>query len=110
MLDYTATEKQLGKPAGGNDLKLGLATAPVLYGSIEYPELRDVIDRKSPTTSDDSYTAAIKKVCSSRGLALTRHLAEWHCQRAEYYIKQLAPSDARDALISISKSVLDRNK
>jgi len=36
---------QLGKPAL-NDLKSGLATAPVLYAAEEHPELQTLILRK----------------------------------------------------------------
>lgn len=46
MLDFTASAAQLGKPGGGADLKLGLATAPALYAWEEFPELGDMIERK----------------------------------------------------------------
>lgn len=45
MLDFTVSAADLGKPAGA-DLKLGLATAPVLFAWEEYPELEDLIKRK----------------------------------------------------------------
>lgn len=46
MLDFTASAAQLGKPGGGADLKLGLATAPALYAWEEFPELGAMIERK----------------------------------------------------------------
>lgn len=46
MLDFTASAAQLGKPGGGADLKLGLATAPALYAWEEFPELGSMIERK----------------------------------------------------------------
>ena len=45
VLDFTGTEEQLGKPVS-IDLKLGLATGPVLFAAQEYPELQILISRK----------------------------------------------------------------
>ena len=45
VLDFTGSTMQLGKPAL-NDLKSGLATAPVLYAAEEHPELRTLILQK----------------------------------------------------------------
>lgn len=52
MLDFTASSADLGKPGGGADLKLGLATAPALYAWEEFPELGAMIERKF-TGEDD---------------------------------------------------------
>ena len=43
-LDFVASADQLGKPAAA-DLKLGLATAPVLFASQQFPELHPLILR-----------------------------------------------------------------
>ena len=43
--DYVASSEQLGKTAA-NDLKLGLATAPVLFAMTKFPELEDMIARR----------------------------------------------------------------
>lgn len=45
MLDYTRSEKELGKPAGA-DLELGLATAPLLFAWRVRPELGELVGRK----------------------------------------------------------------
>ena len=45
VLDFTGSTMQLGKPAL-NDLKSGLATAPVLYAAEEHPELHTLILRR----------------------------------------------------------------
>lgn len=33
VLDFVGQENKLGKPAGGSDLQLGLATGPVLFAA-----------------------------------------------------------------------------
>jgi hexaprenyl-diphosphate synthase len=45
MLDYTVSEKELGKPAGA-DLELGLATAPLLFAWKANSELGALVGRK----------------------------------------------------------------
>lgn len=52
MLDFTASAEQLGKPGGGADLKLGLATAPALFAWEEFPELGAMIERKFAEPDD----------------------------------------------------------
>jgi hexaprenyl-diphosphate synthase len=51
LLDFTVSAADLGKPAGA-DLKLGLATAPVLFAWEEFPELGPLIKRKFSEEGD----------------------------------------------------------
>lgn len=51
MLDYTRSEKELGKPAGA-DLELGLATAPLLFAWKARPELGELVGRKFAEEGD----------------------------------------------------------
>lgn len=45
MLDFVVTADEFGKPVNA-DLKLGLATAPVLYAAEQFPELYPLMERK----------------------------------------------------------------
>jgi hexaprenyl-diphosphate synthase len=51
MLDYTISEKELGKPAGA-DLELGLATAPLLFAWKQNQELGALVGRKFSEDGD----------------------------------------------------------
>ena len=51
MLDYTVSEKELGKPAGA-DLELGLATAPLLFAWKNTKELGSLVGRKFSEEGD----------------------------------------------------------
>lgn len=51
MLDYTRSNKELGKPAGA-DLELGLATAPLLFAWKTMPELGALVGRKFAEEGD----------------------------------------------------------
>jgi hexaprenyl-diphosphate synthase len=50
-LDYTRSDKDLGKPAGA-DLELGLATAPLLFAWETIPELGSLVGRKFEQDGD----------------------------------------------------------
>ncbi|KAJ8653666.1 hypothetical protein O0I10_010704 [Lichtheimia ornata] len=105
MLDFTVTAADLGKPAGA-DLKLGLATAPVLFACEEFPELEPLIKRKFAEEGDVDKARLL--VYQSDGLKKTLSLAEEHCSTAISLISQLPPSDARSALIQLTEKLLTR--
>ncbi|KAG0253976.1 coq1 putative hexaprenyl diphosphate synthase, partial [Linnemannia exigua] len=107
MLDFTVSSDEFGKPAGA-DLKLGLATAPVLFAWEEYPELGKLIKRNFDQEGD--VELAWDLVLKSQGLAQTRKLAQSHCQKAISALSQLPDSQAKTALIQLTEKVLDRKK
>ncbi|KAI8993376.1 isoprenoid synthase domain-containing protein [Pilobolus umbonatus] len=105
LLDFTVSAAELGKPAGA-DLKLGLATAPVLFAWEEYPELEVLIKRKFSKKGDEERARDL--VYQSDGLKKTLELAELHCKYATDALYQLPPSDARSALLQITAKLLTR--
>ncbi|CAG8778809.1 25845_t:CDS:2, partial [Gigaspora rosea] len=100
MLDFMTTDEELGKPTGA-DLKLGLATAPVLYALVEYPELGPLIKRKF--SQDGDVEKARGLVYKSNGIEQTKLLATSHCQKAIDAITRLPKSDARNALVELTQ-------
>lgn len=46
MLDFAVSDASFGKPSGGADLRLGLATAPTLYAWEEFEEMGPLIKRR----------------------------------------------------------------
>ncbi|XP_032807418.1 all trans-polyprenyl-diphosphate synthase PDSS1 isoform X1 [Petromyzon marinus] len=107
VLDFTACGNQLGKPAAA-DLKLGLATAPVLFACDKHPELHSMIMRRFSLTGD--VEKAWEHVLESDGVQQTRDLAQRYCSEAVKLISTLRPSPERDALIGITEMVLTRDK
>lgn len=54
----------MGKPTGA-DLKLGLATAPVLFAAHEYPRLNTLIMRRFCNAGDvEEALQLVKQVCA----------------------------------------------
>ncbi|KAJ1974209.1 coq1 putative hexaprenyl diphosphate synthase, partial [Dimargaris verticillata] len=107
MLDFTVSKSQLGKPVGA-DLKLGLATAPVLYAWQEFPELGPLVQRRF--SQPDDTQAAWDLVHRSQGVQKTYELAQSHCNDALKALEQLPDSPARLALVDLTSNVLNRKK
>jgi geranylgeranyl pyrophosphate synthase len=105
MLDFVSTSEVLGKPAAA-DIKLGLATAPVLFASEMYPELEVMIMRQF--TQKDDVDLALQLVKSSDGIHKTRALAQQYAAAAVNNLRNLPESSARNALEGIVEAVLTR--
>lgn len=107
MLDYSEGESHLGKPAGA-DLKLGLATAPVLFAWEKYPELGDMIKRKFDGPGDVERARFL--VQQADGLSRTRELAQKYCDEAVANLDLLPYSESREALRNLTMKMMNRSK
>lgn len=88
------------------DLKSGLATAPTIFATEEYPELSTLIARKFQSPGD--VDEAMSLVQKSQGLQKTKDLAQVHAELAIQAISSLGPSVARDALVALACKVITR--
>jgi len=107
LLDFVASADQLGKPAA-TDLKLGLATAPVLFAAKKFPELNSMIGRRFEQTGD--VELAFELVQKSGGLLETRDLARSHCGEATKALDSFSNSEYKSALVNLCDTVLTRMK
>ncbi|OCT75578.1 all trans-polyprenyl-diphosphate synthase PDSS1 [Xenopus laevis] len=107
VLDFTSCADQLGKPAAA-DLKLGLATGPVLFACQQFPELNALIMRRFSLPGD--VERAWQYVLQSNGVQQTTYLAQSYCSQAVQEISKLQPSPEREALIQLTEIVLTRDK
>ena len=106
MLDFVSTSQQLGKASGGSDLKLGLATAPVLYASVKHPQLVDCIGRGFSSPGD--VDLALECVRDSDGIEQTRALAQQYCDMARDSLADLPGSHFNMGLSALCGIVLNR--
>jgi len=107
LLDFVATSEQLGKPAAA-DLRLGLATAPVLFAAESHPELGPLIMRRFGRPGDAEL--AFKLVLDSNGPERTKELAATYCTDAVAQLVKLDPSPYQRALVSMTDKMLHRIK
>jgi geranylgeranyl pyrophosphate synthase len=112
LLDMLGSSKQLGKPAL-NDLRAGIATAPVLLAAQEQPALIGLIRRKFKREGDVG--AALALVQDSSGIAQAKALAAQHARLAAEQVAALPATQcphalaAREALVGITHRVLARS-
>ena len=92
ILDLTATEAELGKPAG-LDLVEGVYTLPVIYAVRESPDLRSML---GATVGNGQVDRARELVASAGGVERTRLVA---VQRAEAAAHELASLPGLDTEI-----------
>ncbi|XP_011159100.1 all trans-polyprenyl-diphosphate synthase PDSS1 [Solenopsis invicta] len=107
LLDFVASSSAMGKPTAA-DLKLGLATAPVLFACEQYPELNAMIMRRFQEPGD--VEKAFDLVHKSNGLEQTRFLAKKHCVEANKIAQSFTKSPYQRALIHMTDLVINRMK
>ncbi|NXD36063.1 DPS1 synthase, partial [Copsychus sechellarum] len=107
VLDFTSCADHLGKPTAA-DLKLGLATGPVLFACRQFPEMNAMIMRRFSKPGD--VERARKYVLQSDGVQQTTYLAQRYCHAATREIRKLRPSPEREALVHLTEMVLMRDK
>ncbi|VEN56878.1 unnamed protein product [Callosobruchus maculatus] len=107
LLDFVSSSDAMGKPTAA-DLKLGLATAPVLFACEKYPELNPMIMRRFQEPGD--VERAFQLVHKSNGLQQTQFLAKQHCQEAVRLANMLEESPFQKGLIVTADLVLNRMK
>lgn len=107
ILDFTGTEKQLGKPAG-SDLVHGNITLPALY-TAHFGRERERFQRWiAEQTFWDHVDEAIQIVRSDEGIAFSQRLAERYIDRARAVLSDLPNNQAKSSLLGIADFIIER--
>ncbi|MEO7507277.1 MAG: polyprenyl synthetase family protein [Pyrinomonadaceae bacterium] len=111
LLDFTATESMLGKPAGA-DLLEGKLTLPLILLIEEDPSWRSAIQSVISTGSYDSVSrqALCEAAEHSGALARAREIARGYAESARSAVDQLPPSKYVDALRAIPNYIIERDQ
>jgi geranylgeranyl pyrophosphate synthase len=108
VLDYLATEAEVGKPVG-NDLKEGTVTLPLML-ALQDPGvdggLRRVLDR--PNLSDADYAEVVSIVRRSRAIDESYEVARRFGEQARAALEVFPPSTYKDALEELTHYVVRR--
>ncbi|CAB66154.1 decaprenyl diphosphate synthase subunit Dps1 [Schizosaccharomyces pombe] len=107
VLDYTSKDDTLGKAAGA-DLKLGLATAPVLFAWKKYPELGAMIVNRFNHPSDIQRARSLVECTDAIEQTIT--WAKEYIKKAKDSLLCLPDSPARKALFALADKVITRKK
>lgn len=104
LLDFTATEKELGKPAG-SDLIDGNITLPVIL-ALRDPELRPVAVEALETGADrTAIDRLIRQMRGSFAITESRRISNLYLDKALREAESLPATPDRDSLIRIAKFI-----
>jgi heptaprenyl diphosphate synthase len=103
ILDFTSTEKELGKPAGG-DLLQGNITAPVLY-AMDNDEIRAEIETVNENISPEQIKKIITLIKQTDAIEKSIALSDLYLEKALGLLNELPGNRAKKALQDIAKYI-----
>ena len=106
VLDYLATEEEVGKPVG-NDLKQGTVTLPLMLARQASNGQLDAVLAK-PVLDDTDYAEVVRIVRNSSGIDESYAYAKTFGDKARAELAAFPPSAYRDALESLTYYVVGR--
>jgi geranylgeranyl pyrophosphate synthase len=108
VLDYLATEAEVGKPVG-NDLKQGTVTLPLMLARHD-PAVNGRLDAVlgKGTLQDEDYAEVVRIVRGSRGIDESYGYAKAFGDKARAELQAFPPSAYRDAFESLTYYVVGR--
>ena len=106
VLDYLATEEEVGKPVG-NDLKQGTVTLPLMLARQAHNGRLDAVLAK-PALDDADYAEVVRLVRGSSGIDESYAYAKTFGDKARAELAAFPPSAYRDALESLTYYVVGR--
>ncbi|KAB8138485.1 heptaprenyl diphosphate synthase component II [Gracilibacillus oryzae] len=109
ILDFTGTEKELGKPAGG-DLLQGNITLPVLYAMNDVQIKKDLVDLfESPdTVNKEKLKPVIDKILDTNAIGQARVISDRYLHKAYESLHSLPDNKARKSLEDIANYIGNR--
>jgi geranylgeranyl pyrophosphate synthase len=108
VLDYLATEEEVGKPVG-NDLKQGTVTLPLMLARHDPAvdgRLEAILEKA--TLQDADYAEVVRIVRGSRGIEESYGYAKTFGDKARAELQAFPPSPYRDAFESLTHYVVGR--
>nr|WP_295971668.1 heptaprenyl diphosphate synthase component II [uncultured Bacillus sp.] len=106
ILDFTGTEKELGKPAGG-DLLQGNITLPVLF-AMENAVIRPDILKVHEHMAREEIDALILKIKQSDAIDQARNVSSTYLNKALALLEELPKNKANTALKNIATYIGNR--
>jgi heptaprenyl diphosphate synthase len=107
ILDFTASEKQLGKPAG-SDLKQGNITLPALYTIAQYPEFKEKLEKYYRDNEPALLKELLQIIKHNGGIEHATSISERYLKRAKMAANSLPDKVAKDSLIKVADFIGSR--
>ena len=103
ILDFTASEAELGKPAG-SDLLQGNITLPVLF-AMKDPALKRVITTVNEATKKDEMLDIIQSIKTSGAIKQAKEVSGKYLKKAFEELENLPENKARQILSQIARNI-----
>lgn len=103
ILDFTSTEKELGKPVG-SDLLQGNITLPVLF-AMKDPAIKQCIIQINENTTPEEIKPVIDDIKNSGAIEHSFEISNRYLMKSLQFIDQLPKCKARTALMKIAKYI-----
>ncbi|AZB43339.1 heptaprenyl diphosphate synthase component II [Bacillus sp. FJAT-42376] len=103
ILDFTSTEKQLGKPVG-SDLLQGNITLPVLI-AMKDNDLKAEIMKVGPSTKPDEIKPLIEAIKKSGAIEQSYEVSNRYLEKAFALLNEMPSNKARSTMHSIAKYI-----
>lgn len=93
ILDFTSTEKQLGKPVG-SDLMNGHITLPVLLEIRKNPSFKHKIDMLQPNSPKEDFAYCVDYIRQSESIEQSKQVSRHYLQKAIRLLNELEENAA----------------
>lgn len=103
ILDFTSTEKELGKPVG-SDLLQGNITLPVLF-ALENPAIKVEIEKITNKTTPNEIQPILNRILDADVIERSAKVSDQYLQKAFDILENLPKNRARSTLFSIAKYI-----
>jgi len=103
ILDFTSTEKELGKPVG-SDLLQGNITLPVLF-AMQNEKLRERIIQVNENTTPQEVKSIIDDLKKSGAIEKAIHISNRYLEKSLNMLEPLPKSKAKATLLKIAKYI-----
>lgn len=107
VLDFTSTEKKLGKPVG-SDLMNGHITLPVLLEMRRNPEFKEKVSALTPQSSREAFETCIQTIRKSDSIEASKQVSDDYLTKALKLIDELPESNAKSLIKNLTKKVGSR--
>lgn len=108
ILDFTSTEKKLGKPVG-SDLRNGHMTLPVLLRMQNDPDFKTEINNLSADTPHETFDLLVNEVIHSEELMKAKQVSNLYLSKAQNLVNSLNDEAGQKMLNEIIKKISNRN-
>ncbi|MDR7072542.1 heptaprenyl diphosphate synthase component II [Fictibacillus barbaricus] len=107
ILDFTASEKQLGKPAG-SDLKQGNITLPALYTIQRFPGFKEKLNLYYENGDETLLSDILKQIKRNGSIEFASAISDTYLNRAKAAASGLPETSARESLLKVADFIAGR--